>query len=141
MTKRDLLALEDWSLEEVDALLELARRVKRGEVTGGLEKRVLGMVFLNPDPHTRLDFETAMFLHGGKAVVLERGLEAEDLIDTASVLGRVTDALTVRALHDVEARPARLARLFRMPQDEQPIEPEPRGNPREIVPLPQADEP
>ena len=36
MTKRDFLALEDWSADEVDALLALAVRVKRGEITGGL---------------------------------------------------------------------------------------------------------
>ena len=44
MSKRDFLSLEDWSVAEVDALLELAARVKRGSVTGGLERKVLAMV-------------------------------------------------------------------------------------------------
>ena len=73
MTKRDFLALEDWSPEEVENLLRLAARVKRGEVTGGLEKKVLAMVFMDPSLRTRTSFETAMFLHGGHAVVLEPG--------------------------------------------------------------------
>ena len=73
MTKRDFLALEDWSADEVEALLALAARVKRGEITGGLERKVLAMVFMDPSLRTRTSFETAMFLHGGHAVVLEPG--------------------------------------------------------------------
>ena len=65
MTKRDFLALEDWSAEEVEALLVLAKRIKRGEISGGLERKVLAMVFMDPSLRTRTSFETAMFLHGG----------------------------------------------------------------------------
>src|SRR5215216_4130661 len=108
MTKRDLLALEDWSLEEVEAVLELARRVKRGEVTGGLERRILGLVFLSPDEPSRIGLESAMFLHGGTAVALVQGEQwavatgfaaamngtaGEHIIDTARMLGRITDAV------------------------------------------------
>ncbi len=113
MTKRDFLALEDWSQEEVDALLALAGRVKRGEITGGLEQKVLALVFMDPSLRTRASFETAMFLHGGHAVVLEPGrgswsLETEagavmdgdtveHIVEAARVLGRYADALGVRA--------------------------------------------
>jgi N-acetylornithine carbamoyltransferase len=113
VSKRDFLALEDWSPEEIEALLALAARVKRGEVNGGLEKKVLAMVFLDPSLRTRTSFETAMFLHGGHAVVLEPGrgswaLETENgavmdgdsvehVVEAARVLGRYADALGVRA--------------------------------------------
>ena len=113
MTKRDFLALEDWSIDEVDALLALAARVKRGEIGGGLERKVLAMVFMDPSLRTRTSFETAMFLHGGHAVVLEPGkgswsLETEPgavmdgdtvehIVDAARVLGRYADALGVRS--------------------------------------------
>ena len=96
MTKRDLLALEDWSQEEVDGVLELARRVKRGEVAGGLERRILGLVFLTPDEPGRVSLETAMFLHGGIAVALEQG-NGEHIVDTARMLGRMTDAVALRS--------------------------------------------
>ena len=51
--------------------------------SGGLERKVLAMVFLDPSLRTRASFETAMFLHGGHAIVLEPGkgswaLETED---------------------------------------------------------------
>ena len=113
MPKRDFLALEDWSVDDVDALLELAARVKRGEVTGGLEKKVLAMVFMDPSLRTRTSFETAMFLHGGHAVVLEPGKSSwsletepgavmdgttvEHIKDAARVLGRYADVVGVRS--------------------------------------------
>ena len=113
MTKRDFLALEDWAPAEIDSLLALAERIKRGEVTGGLEKKVLAMIFMDPSLRTRTSFETAMFLHGGHAVVLEPGKGAwtlesdpgavmdgdavEHVIDAARVLGRYADALAVRS--------------------------------------------
>ena len=113
MSKRDFLAVEDWSYDEVEALLALAARVKRGEVVGGLERKVLAMVFLDPSLRTRTSFETGMFLHGGHAVVLEPGkgswaLETEDgvvmdrdtveyVTEAARVLGRYADALAVRS--------------------------------------------
>ncbi len=113
MTDRDFLAMEDWSPEEIGALLDLAARVKRGEVSGGLEKKVLAMVFMDPSLRTRSSFEAGMFLHGGHAVVLEPGkgswaLETEEgavmdgtavehIAEAARVLARYADALAVRA--------------------------------------------
>jgi N-acetylornithine carbamoyltransferase len=112
MAKRDFLAMEDWSPDEIDGLLGLAARVKRGEITGGLERKVLTAVFLDPSLRTRTSFETAMFLHGGHAVILEPGkgswsLETEigvtmdgttveHIIEAARVLSRYGDALAVR---------------------------------------------
>ena len=112
MAKRDFLAMEDWSPEEIEGLLGLAARVKRGEIKGGLERKVLTAVFLDPSLRTRTSFETAMVLHGGHAVILEPGkgswsLETEigvtmdgttveHIIEAARVLSRYGDALAVR---------------------------------------------
>ena len=111
-SKRDFLAMEEWSPETVDGLLDLAAKVKRGAYPGGLEKKVLAMVFMDPSLRTRTSFETAMFLHGGHAVVLEPGKGSwtietgigavmdgagvEHIIEAARVLGRYADALAVR---------------------------------------------
>jgi N-acetylornithine carbamoyltransferase len=113
MSKRDYLAMERWSAAEIESLLALAARVKRGEVSGGLERKVLAMIFMDPSLRTRSSFETAMFLHGGHGLVLEPGkgswtLETghgvvmdggsvEHVIEAARVLGRYADALAVRA--------------------------------------------
>ncbi|HEX6433270.1 MAG TPA: N-acetylornithine carbamoyltransferase [Gemmatimonadales bacterium] len=111
MSKRDFLALEDWSAADIERLLNLAARVKRGEVAGGLEKRVLGLM-LEPGQESRASFEIAMYLHGGAAVDVEPGepglpedpesigdgaVEAQAL-DAVRVHARYCDALVVRAL-------------------------------------------
>ena len=110
--KRDYLAMEEWTASDIEGLLELAGRVKRGEIDGGLERKVLAMVFMDPSLRTRSSFETAMFLHGGHAVVLEPGkgswtletehgvvmdgTSVEHVVEAARVLGRYADALAVR---------------------------------------------
>ena len=113
MSKRDFLALDDWSAAEIDNVLAVAARVKQGSLTGGLERKVLALVFLEPDSQARTSFETAMFLHGGQALVVERGggrgtLETEPgavmdgdadehVIDVARTLGRYADAVGVQS--------------------------------------------
>jgi N-acetylornithine carbamoyltransferase len=113
MLKRDFLYAEDWPAEELRELFELAARVKRGEIAGGLERKILALVFLDPSLRTRTSFEAAMFLHGGKAIPLEPGRSSwaletepdvimdgssvEHLIEAARVLGRYADAVGVRA--------------------------------------------
>jgi N-acetylornithine carbamoyltransferase len=110
---RDYLAMEEWAPEEVDKLLALASRIKRGEVTGGLERKVLAMVFMDPSLRTRSSMETAMFLHGGHALALEPGkgswaleteldtvmdgTSVEHIIEAARVLSRYANALAVRS--------------------------------------------
>jgi N-acetylornithine carbamoyltransferase len=82
-------------------------------VSGGLEKKVLAMVFMDPSLRTRASFEAGLFLHGGHALVIEPGkgswtletdLDAvmnggsvEHIIEAARVLGRYADALALRA--------------------------------------------
>lgn len=112
MRKRDFLATEDLGKEGFDAMLDLAARVKRGEVKGGLEGKILAAAFLDPSLRTRASFEAAMFLHGGHMIVLEpgrgswsletepgavmEGTAVEHLIETSRVLGRYADAIGVR---------------------------------------------
>jgi len=113
LSGRDFLAMEDWPVDAIDGLLELAARIKRGEVTGGLERKVLAMVFLDPSLRTRSSMETAMFLHGGHALALEPGkgswaieteldtvmdgATVEHIIEAARVLSRYANALAVRS--------------------------------------------
>jgi N-acetylornithine carbamoyltransferase len=132
MSKRDFLALEDWSSAGFESLLQLAAKVKRGEVSGGLEQKLLALVFMDPSLRTRTSFEAAMFLHGGHAVVLEPGrgswpLETdigavmdgdsvEHIIDAARVLGRYANAVGIRAFprgsNWAEARKDSIVRSF-----------------------------
>lgn len=111
--KRDFLAIEDWSWVEIESLLRLARRIKRGEVEGGLERKIMALVFLDPSLRTRASFEAAMALHGGQAITIEPGrgswtweldMDAvmdgdtvEHVVEAARVLGRYADVVGIRA--------------------------------------------
>lgn len=113
MSGMDWLGIDEWPSAAIDELLDCAMRVKRGEVKGGLEGKVLAMVFMNPSLRTRASMETAMFLHGGHALNLEPGkgswaLEtdpdavmdgatAEHIVEAARVLSRYADALAIRS--------------------------------------------
>lgn len=113
MTKRDFITAEEWGADQVNQLLALAARIKRGEVQGGLERKVMAMVFMDPSLRTRTSFETAMFLHGGHAIALEPGKSSwtmetepgavmdgttvEHVKDAARVLGRYADVVGVRS--------------------------------------------
>ncbi len=111
--KRDFITVEEQAPGWFDELLGLAVRIKRGEVRGGLEDKLLAMVLLDPSLRTRTSFEAAMFRHGGQAIVIEPGRgswpietrigalmdqdRTEHLIEAARVLGRYADAVGVRA--------------------------------------------
>jgi N-acetylornithine carbamoyltransferase len=103
VAKRDLLALDDWQPADIDRLLALAARVKRGEAGGGLEGKVLGVLSAGSDMRTRASIETAMYLQGGHSTALNSGTEAgasengesEHLLDTARLLARWTNAVAV----------------------------------------------
>ncbi len=112
MRKRDFLATEDLGADGFNAILDLAARIKRGEVKGGLEGKIMAAAFMDPSLRTRASFESAMFMHGGHMIVLEPGrgswsLETElgavmdataveHLIETSRVLGRYADVIGVR---------------------------------------------
>jgi N-acetylornithine carbamoyltransferase len=114
MSRRDFLSLDEWSSEEIEDLLSLASRVKRGEITGGLERKLLALVIKDPSFPTSASFQAAMALHGGQALVLEPGMSpgehesragavldanlAEPTIDLARVSGRYADCVGVRAV-------------------------------------------
>lgn len=130
MTKRDFLAAEDWKAEEIDRLLALAARIKRGEVRGGLEGKLMALVFMDPSLRTRTSFEAAMFLHGGHGIVLEPGKgswsleteagavmdgdKVEHVKEAARVLGRYADCVGVRSFpRGTDWKVARQDRIIR----------------------------
>lgn len=130
--KRDFLGIEDWSWVEIERLLALSARIKRGEIAGGLERKIMAMVFLDPSLRTRTSFESAMYLHGGLAITIEPGrgswaweldpdaimdgTTVENVVEAARVLGRYADVVGIRAFPRGDdwsvAREDRLIRTF-----------------------------
>lgn len=101
---RSLLTLKDYSTEEIDFLLQLAKKEKESSKSGKVEQRFLGknlaMLFEKRSTRTRCAFETAFGEEGGNPVFLSSDDiqlgEKESVEDTARVFGRMFDAIEFR---------------------------------------------
>ena len=102
--KRDFLSLLDCSRAELEALLDLAARLKRDLKTGRaqplLAGKSLAMIFEKPSLRTRVTFEVGMSQLQGHAVYLAPGDirlgERESVADVARNLCRWVDAIMAR---------------------------------------------
>jgi ornithine carbamoyltransferase len=104
MSKRDLLNFADWSRDEIESILVLARDLKQKQKQGVmhrlLEGKGLGMLFEKPSLRTRVTFEAGMVQLGGHAVFLsptevQMGVR-ETPEDCARSLSRWVDMIVVR---------------------------------------------
>jgi ornithine carbamoyltransferase len=101
MTKRDFLAIPDFSRAELLQLFEVAARLKRGKNRERpLVGKTLGMIFAKSSTRTRVSFEVGMYQLGGHALFLSaRDIQlgrGEPIRDTARVLSRYLDAIMIR---------------------------------------------
>ncbi|WP_273484417.1 ornithine carbamoyltransferase [Desulforamulus ruminis] len=101
---KDLLTLHDFSVEEVQFMLDEAVRIKGLQKSGiphpYLRGKTLAMIFQKSSTRTRVSFEVAMVQLGGYALFLSpkdiqmgRG---ESIADTARVLSRFVDGIMIR---------------------------------------------
>jgi ornithine carbamoyltransferase len=106
---RHFLQLEDWTSEELHALIDLASDLKREYFAGGnapiLKGKVLAMIFQKPSLRTRVSFDVGMQHLGGSALYLgpsEIGLgKRESIADVARVLGGMVHGIMARVFaHD-----------------------------------------
>ena len=101
---RSLLTLKDYSQEEIDFILQLAKKEKENSKSGKVEQRFLGknlaMLFEKRSTRTRCAFQTAFGEEGGNPVFLSTDDiqlgEKESVEDTARVFGRMFDAIEFR---------------------------------------------
>jgi ornithine carbamoyltransferase len=101
---RSFLRVNDWSAEELVAVLDLADRLKARQKSGVadrvLEGRTLGMIFTKPSTRTRVSFETGIWQLGGAGLYLSANDlqlgRGETIRDTAVVLSRYLDGIMIR---------------------------------------------
>ena len=117
---RHLLRIADWTVGELELVLDLADELKqfqrRREPRRLLEGRTLGLLFDKPSTRTRVSFEAGIAHLGGIALFLPADqlqiARGEPLRDTATVLSRYLDALAVRtSSHEDVAELARHATI------------------------------
>jgi ornithine carbamoyltransferase len=115
--KRDFLAIPDFENGELYEVLELAHRMKRGELRDRpLAGRTLAMVFEKSSTRTRVSFEVGMYQLGGHALFLSsRDIQlgrGEPIRDTARVLSRYVDGIMIRTFaHETVEELARFSTI------------------------------
>jgi len=101
---RDLITTQEWTKQEIDAVLELAADLKgrraRGEPHALLRDKVLAMLFFFSSTRTRVSFEAGMAQLGGHAQFIESRTTQIAHGDTAKeigqILGRYNDGIAIR---------------------------------------------
>ena len=104
---RDFLAIPDLTRAELDALLALAERMRRGEYAGKpMAGKSLAMIFVKSSTRTRVSFEVGAWQLGGQALFLSsRDIQlgrGEPVADTARVLSRYVDGIMIRTFSHAE---------------------------------------
>ncbi len=100
--KRDYVNEKDWEPAGIEAILDLAAKVKkrREDYRQALSGKSLAMIFEKSSTRTRVSFEAGMFQLGGLGMFLSsRDLQlgrGEPVADTARVLSRYADAIMAR---------------------------------------------
>jgi ornithine carbamoyltransferase len=107
MSLRHFVAISDYDRETVLAFLDLARRLKSGEVRGAsLAGKSLAMIFRKSSTRTRVSFEVGMTQLGGHALFLASSTSqmgrGESVYDTAKVLSRYVDGIMIRTFDHEE---------------------------------------
>jgi len=118
MPKRDFLAITDFSRSEIQALFDLAAKMKNGGYRETpLAGKTLAMVFAKSSTRTRVSFEVGATQLGGHALFLSakdiqlgRG---EPIPDTARVLSRYVNGIMIRTFDHKEVE--ELARWATIP--------------------------
>ncbi|MFQ5890518.1 MAG: ornithine carbamoyltransferase [Gemmatimonadota bacterium] len=101
---RDLITTQDWTMEELETLLQLADRLKKaraaGERTPLLPAKTLYMIFFDASTRTRNSFETGITQLGGHGIYLSPDhmqiSHGESVRDTAKVLSRYGEGIAIR---------------------------------------------
>jgi len=109
---RDLICTQDWSKAELEAVLDLAAKMKGDRFspqwTSILQHKTFLMFFYNPSVRTRQSFECAATELGGHAQFLEpkamrlktATTAGETIEDAAQVMSRYAHGLGIRILED-----------------------------------------
>jgi N-acetylornithine carbamoyltransferase len=109
---RDFIVTQEWAMDELMALLDLATRMKRDRFsprwTRILEHKTFLMFFYNPSVRTRLSFEAAATELGGHAQFMTPSAgrfrtekqAGETIEDAAKVMARYVAGIGIRILED-----------------------------------------
>ncbi|MBI5144191.1 MAG: ornithine carbamoyltransferase [Candidatus Omnitrophica bacterium] len=117
--KKDLLAVSDLTVKDINEILDLTADVKknRSGYSDALKGKSIGLIFQKPSNRTRVSFEIGMVQLGGYAIYLgpseiEMG-RRESVKDVACVLSRYLDGIVARTYRHEDVK--ELARFAAVP--------------------------
>lgn len=117
MKGRHFLTLLDYTKDEIEYLLDLAIRMKKGEVRKDLKGKSLAMLFQKSSTRTRVSFEVGMTQLEGHALFMDMGTtqlgRGETVGDTAQTLSRYVDGIMARLYKHSDAE--ELAKYAKVP--------------------------
>ena len=101
---RHFLALHDYTKEELDVLLALAKELKAKQKQGIphklLDGKTVALIFEKSSTRTRVSFEVGVFQLGGHGLFMSSGTSqmgrGEPIKDTARVMARYCDGVMIR---------------------------------------------
>jgi len=100
---RDIISIKDFSREEIDYILKIAKTMEPLAKKGSdmLKGKILATLFFEPSTRTRLSFETAMQKLGGSTIGFAEAeiasvKKGENLADTVRTVENYADVIAVR---------------------------------------------
>jgi aspartate carbamoyltransferase catalytic subunit len=113
---RDIISIEDFSQQEINHILDVAKNMEPYAKTGSeiLKGKILATLFFEPSTRTRLSFETAILKLGGSYIGfaepdLTSARKGENIADTIRTVENYADVIALR--HSLEGS-AKLAADF-----------------------------
>jgi ornithine carbamoyltransferase len=110
LKNKDLLSVNDLSLDEIHEIFDLTKSLKAKQKNGEphhlLKGKTLAMIFQKSSTRTRVSFEVGMWQLGGNALFLNASDpqmgRVEPINDTARTLSRYVDGLMIRTFSHLE---------------------------------------
>jgi len=105
LSSKDVLRADQFGVNEIDRILEAARRYEAaldvGEVLDELRGKILATLFFEPSTRTRLSFEAAMLRLGGRVISVAEAksssaAKGESLHDTIKTVEGYADVIVLR---------------------------------------------
>lgn len=103
MSVRTLIDLNQFTLEELEDVVDMACRISRhpAHYSSACRDKLMATLFYEPSTRTQMSFQSAMLRLGGKIIGFDNPggtsiVKGESLKDTVTVLSGYTDLLTIR---------------------------------------------
>lgn len=120
---RDVIRIQDFSLDEINTIMDTAKRFETVMQNGGrllnMAGKGLATLFYEPSTRTRLSFERAMMMLGGQVVSVAEAktsssaAKGETLFDTGKMIEAYSEVCVIR--HPVVGSAAELAQGSSVP--------------------------